>query len=179
MRQRDMRMTNAWGRALLPLAAAAILAIVALAAWGAGVFGCREGTATPFLTLLPTYAQTHPEATQIRLCVRGGGCATAALKTDATATGPATSPAGQQSRTRPVSAMQFGRLIPARIAKPGPDGGPLHLTATVYGRSGPILSASATLSPMRRAPASKCELRGYTVLAQLTPGGTLRYYPIA
>jgi len=179
MRQRGMRITCTWRKMLLSVIVAAILAVAALTASGAGLFGCREGTAAPFLTLLPTYAQTHLNVTGIRMCVRGGGCATRPLRTDAVGTGPAAPPARRQTRTRSVSAMQFGSLIPASIARQGPDGAPIHLTVTVYGRSGPILSASATLSPMRRAPANRCDLRGYTILAQLTPDGTLGYYPIA
>lgn len=170
-------MTNAWWKSLLPVTAV-LLVIAALVARGARL-GCHEGAATPLLTLMPTYAQTHPNAIGVQLCIRGGECATAPLETDAAGTERATYPASQQTPTRSVSAMQFGRLIPARIASQGPDGGLIQLTVTVYGRSGPILSASATFSPLRSAPTHQCEVRAYAILVQLTPDGALRYYPIA
>jgi hypothetical protein len=71
------------------------------------------------------------------------------------------------------------RVIPVRAARLGPDGPPLRLTVTIYGRHEAIWSASTTLSSIRQPPGSPCELRGYTILAQMAPGGALGCYPVA
>lgn len=171
-----MWMTVARRKAALA-AAGAIVVLAALTVQAAGVFGCQVGPVDPSLTLLlPGDAQTHWHA--IRMCVRGGGCATSRVVITGTMES-LPGPNREQVRVVHVRVMEFGSLIPARVARLGPDGGPVRLTVTAYGRSKPVLSASATLSPIRQPPASRCELRGYTIIAQLTPDGTLGYYQLA
>lgn len=75
--------------------------------------------------------------------------------------------------------MEFGRPNPPRVASQGPDGGPVQLRLTAYRRSGAVVSAPATLSPIRQLPDNRCELPGYSILAQFTPAGTLACYPLA
>lgn len=172
-----MRMTATRWKVALVAAAGAIVVLAALTARAVGVFGCQAGPADPALTLFqPPYAQTHWHA--IRMCVRGGGCAIRPVViVDMTESLPG--PNGKQVRVPRVKAMEFGGLIPARVARLGPDGGPVQLTVTAYGPSRAILSASATLSPIRQPPASRCELRGYTIIAQLTPNGSLGYFQVS
>lgn len=167
----DMPRRKAGLIAGLSVATAAILITAALIARAAGVFGCFDGPATPSLTLMPFYAQTHPEITSIRLCVRGGGCASGRMVAIGTWR-------NGRTRGRYLKALEFGRLIPASVAGMGADGGDIHLTVTAFDRAGPVLSASATLGPLRRAPASQCLLRGYTIIAQLTQDETLTYLPV-
>jgi hypothetical protein len=161
----------------LAVTLAAVVTVAGLTACAGGV--CREGSAAPSLTLLPYYAQTHRQVTSIRLCVRGGGCATAAVLTYGTSpAAPAVSPGATQP-ARSVRAMDFSRLVPAGPAGQGPDGGPVDLTVTAYSESGPVTTATAALSPIRQLPANRCELNGYVISAEFYPDGHLSYYPIA
>lgn len=170
-------------RWLLAPVLAAVILVAALIWAGFRAFGpCQEGSAAPSLVLWLPYVQAHPDITRIRLCVRGGGCATERVRATVADTGPAVPGIGSGG-TPPiavVAVMNFDRLIPARVASAGPDGGPVHLRLTAYRRPGAaVVSASATLTPIRQLPANRCELRGYSILAQFTPAGTLGYFPIA
>jgi hypothetical protein len=151
--------------------------VAGLTACAGGI--CREGSATPSLTLQPVYAQTHPQVTSIKLCVQGGGCATAAVLTSGTSPTSAAPSPGAAQPLRSVRTMDFSRLVPAGPAGRGPDGGPLDLTVTAYGQAGPVMTATAVLSPIRQLPANRCELSGYVISAEFYPDGHLSYYPIA
>ena len=158
---------NGLARGLSMLAAGALLAGCASAAPG-----------PPALTLiLSSYVRAGWQATSIRMCVRGGGCATRPVVADHTITG--LGPQGKPMMVPVLKAMQFGSLIPAGVARLGPHGPPLRLRVTVYRRSGPALVMSATLGPVPAMPGTTIDPAGYLIVAQLTPDRTLSYYPLA
>jgi hypothetical protein len=138
----------------------------------------RASSAAPSLTLRLDYVRMHPDITRIRLCVHGGGCGTEKIGIR----GRSTVPAAARTRTRTTRPSRypgtpdFGRLIPAELARHGPDGVPARISLTAYSQSKATVSASATLDPTRQLPDNRCELRGYVILAQFNADGTLGYY---
>lgn len=141
---------------------------------------CQMGSAAPSLDLVPGYLDSHPGITIIRLCVRGGSCATRQVDalSGATRHGPP-APSAAPVRVAAARDMSFGRLIPAAAARLGPAGPPVHLQLTAYAGARVILSASASLGPLTEIPPDRCRPRGYYIQAWLTPSGTLTYYPAA
>jgi hypothetical protein len=145
---------------------------------GALLAGCAVGAAgPPALTLiLSSYVQTGWHATSIRMCVRRG-CATRPVVVLDTVT--RLGPRGQQEMVPYLKAMSFDSLIPSGVARLGPHRPPVQLTVTVYRRSGPALSMSATLGPVPAMPGTTINPPAYLIVAQLTPDRTLSYYPLA
>lgn len=146
---------------------------------GALLASCTGGAAgPPGLTLiLNSYVQAGWHATSIRMCVRGGGCATRPVVVLDTIT--RLGPGGRQETEPYLKAMQFDSLIPSGVARLGPHGPPVQLTVTVYRRSGSAFSTSATLGPVPAMPGTTIDPAGYLIVAQLTPDQTLSYYPLA
>lgn len=93
--------------------AARVLAF-GLSVLAAGVLlssGAAGAAGPPALTLiLGSYVQAGWHATSIRMCARGGGCATRPVVVPDTITRPG--PGGQREMVPSLKAMSFGRLIP-------------------------------------------------------------------
>jgi hypothetical protein len=159
-------------RNALPLGLSTVAAGALLASCAAGAAG------PPALTLiLSSYVQTGWHATSIQMCVRGAGCATRPVVVYDAIT--RLGPRGKREIVPYVKAMQFDSLIPSGVARLGPHGPPVELTVTVYRRSGPAFSMSATLGPVPAMPGTTIDPAGYLIVAQLTPEKTLTYYPLA
>jgi hypothetical protein len=138
--------------------------------------GAASAAGPPALTLiLGSYVQTGWHATSIRMCVRGGGCATRPVVVLDTITRPG--PGGQREMVPPLTAMSSGRRIPSGVARLGPHGPPVQLTVTIYRGCGPALSMSATLGPVPATPGTTIDPAGYLIIARLTPDQTLSCYP--
>jgi hypothetical protein len=140
---------------------------------------CAAGAVgPPALTLMVnSYVQTDWHATSIRMCVRGGGCATRPVVVYDAMT--RVGPRGKREMVPYLKAMQFGSVIPFRVARLGPHGPPVELTVTVYRRSGPAFSVSATLGPVPAMPGTTIDPAGYVIVAQLTSDRALSYSPFA
>ncbi len=160
--------------------AGAVLAM-GLAGCGGWPLGrCQQGSPDPSLTLVPAYVNTHPGITSIRVCVRGGGCASQQVHIAgwSSVPGPA-GPAGPARRVAIAEVMEFGRLIPAGVASQGPHGPALHIRVTAYAGARMAVSAAGVFSPVSQIPASSCEPRSYYVTTWLTQSGTLTFYRLA
>jgi len=123
------------------------------------------GAAGPpaLMLILGSYVQAGWHAASIRMWVRGGGCATRPVVVPGTITRPGRG--GQREMVPSLEAMSFGRRIPSGVARLGSHGPPGQLTVTIYRRSGPALSMSATLGPVPATPGTAIDPAGHLIVA--------------